>query len=907
MATSSALSHIKEFECDKNDEKYTHIIESTKYKVPSRHLASFYSNIESIIGLGKREVKERVPDLTPAFFNLLVPVDERVTPDEAISSLAQIGMEAVLSVEYKTENVENSKICIVFRSPPHTKNEEEVESLLFLYPRLLIKREPERKENNSLTIIRTRLIRDFGELNRQSGNLVDWEIKNILHNKSPKDIQVYGSCSSNSIKRSYYKCYDDRGEEIDIDSVFDQKERSLSPSYLYSLNRLARRFERAKELSPELQALDELLKMISPERKEEPSDVLAISQAIYCASEGRQEGELLLEDFLEGVIEKTEEDRDIDKEDNTEEDKDDTNNEERENKNTNKEKKNRLYSDGSITKKKEKYTAHELWCEVALLKPRYTTMTLRYMASRDNPILFKKAVENEIKGYLWRSIGPHGSSLDISQVLKSMYGHLFAFEDKEEEWYYYKETHWEENGDKQLREKLRTDIMKIYEKLYDQVLLIARNDAQNEAQSKAYKERAKKCSGIIIKLGSKEKNAIISEASDLFSISDLYQKLDGPISFNTFAFADCVYNLVPDNPEESNYSDGRPQDFCRRSSPLMMKNNNYSINHPDVKMLMDYLRQVLCNYNEEDEPDESVMWYMIDRVAVAIEGGNRLKHLTISSGPHASNSKSTFESIVHDGMGGYSATINTAKVVSKSRGDGDAATPALRHLAGCRCAWIKETSKGDKINAGQILEMTSGLDPIACRDLYSKRTVEIIPSYKMFFFVNNTPTMSADEPGLWIRVRLVLWLSQFVEDAPSDEKEQRKERRYSIDPLFAKKRIAMVAPMMWLLCERYKVCGKYGPKEPPAVLEYVKAYRKSNDVFGRFLGDCVEDADGSSIDIDSLYTDFVRWWRTRHQHATYYSLDDLQAYVTKTYGQPKWNTTWEGYRIRPRLQRAAGY
>jgi hypothetical protein len=857
---------MQQFLCAGDDEGYTHTIDKVAYNVPSKQATAFYERVQAVIGFGRKSVRERVPELTPAHLSLTVPVGEAATSDEAVSVLAQVGLAAVLAGEHRSSSEgaavdEAGKVCVVLRSGTYTGQDGvDVESFFFLYPRLLVRRDGESEGDVSpLQSFRRQVTRDFARVAAETEELVSWNIKGVMKDEVPKIVLLCGSAASGCLARTFFAAYDHRGEKIEIESVFDQKERGLPSCYLYSLGRLARRIERVGELSPELKRVEEVLRMLSARRTDlEGSDAQVVAQALYQASKGSAEGMVMLEDFLgpqEGVADK----------------------------------------------------ARELWCWAMTARTRYTMMSVKYMASRDNPALFSRMTGTEIKEPMWESTGPHGSHLDVCHALKALYGHIFAYDEAEEAWYSYEGTHWREKGEKELRDKMRKELLPMYKRLYDQ---ISKLPSRNENESKAYKERAKKCGTWIKALGEKgPKVAIIGEASDLFAVEKLGEKLDGPISYTTFAFADCVLNLVPEAPARSSYSDGRPEDFCRRSSPVPMRNTGYSMEHPAVVALMAYLRQVLSSYDEEDEPNDEVLWYMVDRTAVCLEGGNRLKNITIGEGPLANNSKSTYESMVHDGMGGgadgYSVTIATAKIVGKKRGDGDGPTPALRHAQGGRLLWGKETSKGERLNAGQLLELTSGLDPIPLRDPHSKRTIEVIPSYKIFLFVNNSPKLDAEEMGIFIRVKLVLWLSQFLETGvPEDPREQRRQRKYPIDPNFASKRIAMIAPLMWLLGERYKVVGKFGPKEPRQVQEYVERYKRANDIFLRFIDDVTEDAEGT-VEVDSLYTEFCTWHKKRSPGAQWYGQDDLADWMTKKYGPAKWGTTWEGMRLRPKVQRIA--
>ena len=849
MAQEAALEWMRQFECEE-DAQCTHTIDEDLYNIPTRQLASFHDNAQRLINLGRKSVRERVPETTPAFFVILAPVTNSVTSSDAVEILAQLSLGIILGGDHQTDAGSAAaavltKVCVVLRSPSFTNAAgDEVESMFFLFPRLLVK-------HDSMVHIRKRIVDDFIVIKRSVPDVVDWDIRNAMQDKTPAAVLLYGSTPKDGLSRSFYRAYDEMGKNLSLEEVFEQKERALPACYMYSLNRLSRRIERAKELSPEMKQIEELLRMIGSHRLNVPSDVVAISQAVYAASKGSMEGSLVLEEFL-GSAEQT----------------------------------------------------REMWCEVAIKEPQYTTMTLRYMASVDNPLMFKNMLKNEVKAPLWRSTGPYGSDLDIANILKAMYSHLFAYDKRTSIWYYYDGSHWvdEEDHAATLREKMRTEIIQLYEDLIQQ---ISRIITQTEGESKGYKERVKNCGKIIQRLGKKsDKTAIIGEASDLFTITKLDEKLDGVLSFQTFAYADCVYNLVPEEPNKSAYSAGRPEDFCKRHSPLRVSDNRYTMEHPEVKTLLAYLRQVLASYNENDEPNEEVMWYTIDRQAVCLEGGNRLKYVTIWEGPLANNSKSTFESIIHDGMGGYSATIATAKVIGKKRGDADGPTPMLRHAQGARNLWIKETTRHERINAGQLLELSSGLDPIPLRDPHSKVIIEVIPSYKITLVVNNAPRVDPEETGVFVRVKNIQWLSQFLssDQVPEDEYEQRQQRKYPLNPQFSRKRAALIAPMMWLLGERYKMVGKYGPKEPAVIAENMERYKLANDVFLRYIREATQDGEGG-VAIDDLYAEFKGWFKNRYPQTSWYSQDDLYEWMTKHRGKPKWGTTWEGMRLLPKIQR----
>jgi hypothetical protein len=873
MTAEATLAWLKQFECeDVEHPNATHIVERTYYTVPTRQLGTFHAKIQSLLGLHRRtSVREVIPTTTPAFFLFTAPAGEGVVSDEAVALMAQTGLHAVMAVsapqqrdEVRLPSQEGmgaesgsgvlTKVCVAFRSPVYTdESGVEVEAFMLLYPRLLVSTKAAGSggggDDSVLTVATRRFIDDFAAVAATSPGLVSWDVKEVIRTERRTAAFVCGSSSKTGMPRTFYKVYDERGMEVDLEEVFTLKERGLPESYLYSLGRLAKRIEQVGELSPELKKVEELLEMLSGKRVECPSDLNAVAQILYSSSKGSADGELMLEEWV-----------------------------------------------GSAER------AHELWCSVAVQKPRYTTMTLRYMVSMDSPVAFGNMVRAEIRPHIWESTGPHGCDLDVAKVAYAMYGHRFAYCEVEDKWFAYDGTHWSDKGELMLRQLLRGEVRNAYKAVYDQLSARA---GQGEGENRGVKERCKAIGNWVKSLGTRApKKAIMSEAADLFTVEGLYENLDGPISYRTFAYVDCVFNMVPDSPEQSHYSDGRPEDYCKRSSPIAMRDNRYTMDHPEVKVVLDYFRQVLATYDDNDVPDESVMWYEIDSIAVCKEGGNRLKRVLVNEGPLANNSKSSAESVIHDGFGGYSAAVPTAKMVGGKRGDGDGPTPALRHVQGARIVWGHETSRHDRLNAGQLLELSSGLDPIPLRDPHSRKTVEVIPSYKIFITCNNSPTFDTSEAGLTDRIRLILWLTQFVpvEKAPTDAREQRRLRKYPIDRNFDKKRAVMVRPLQWLLDERYKVVGRYGPREPKAVLEAVEKYRRDNDTFLRFLEDTVEEADGN-VDIDTLYTAFVSWHKAHYPKNGQASQYDLEGYMTKKYGPSRLGGTWEGLRQRPKVQR----
>jgi len=433
MAYEEFLDYVRQF-LVAEEAPYTHVMGDERYNIPNREIKTFHTKAQA--ATSRKSIREKVPELTPVFFVLSAPADEEAMSLETVSTISRVGLGAILAVEHQGD----IKDCIVLRSPTYSTADGDVESVMFLYPRLLVWKDKEFRGVSILQYIRNQVVTEFTHINRNTG-LVTWNIARVMQSKTPDVVPLYGSAPrSGGLTRRFFRAFDETEEELELESVFDQRERTLSACYMYSLNRLSKRTDEVAELPPAMKRLKELLQMLGSNRRENRWDAAAVAQAVYDTSSGSPEGQALLEEFME-----------------------------------------------------DNDRAQQLWYETTTAPKRYTSVTLRYMASRDNPGLFKKLVDAEIRPILWKSTGPHGSDLDIANILKSLYRHLFVC-DAEGEWYVYNNTHWEKDGDVGLREKMREELLPTYEKLYDTITPM---QGANASETKGYKERANKCSKII--------------------------------------------------------------------------------------------------------------------------------------------------------------------------------------------------------------------------------------------------------------------------------------------------------------------------------------------------------------------------------------------------------------------------
>nr|PNR60056.1 hypothetical protein PHYPA_002849 [Physcomitrium patens] len=211
------------------------------------------------------------------------------------------------------------------------------------------------------------------------------------------------------------------------------------------------------------------------------------------------------------------------------------------------------------------------------------------------------------------------------------------------------------------------------------------------------------------------------------------------------------------------------------------------------------------------------------------------------------NGKTVMVSLVERAFGDHAVKMPISLLMGK-RVQSSAATPELAMLKGGLIALVQEPGEGDKLNLGVMKELT-GNDSLYIRGLYEEGT--IIPQTAKFVLIaNRIPQMSTFDKAVWSRVRVMPFVSTFVDRI---EPFHNPLITHLKDINFSNK-IPLLAPVfMRLVIEEYKQYLTYGLEEPNEVKDCTETIRVSNDIFGQFLSANVEKSNKSIVAIKELY------------------------------------------------------
>lgn len=246
-------------------------------------------------------------------------------------------------------------------------------------------------------------------------------------------------------------------------------------------------------------------------------------------------------------------------------------------------------------------------------------------------------------------------------------------------------------------------------------------------------------------------------------------------------------------------------------------------------------------------PDAGAQDYAQRYAGYALTGTTREEVFVFCRGP-AGGGKSTFTEGLRRTWGDYATSADFSAFLSKKVADGP--REDIARLAGARLVTSVETRDGQRLAEGLVKYLTGG-DTVAARRLY-ERTFEFRPQFKLLLASNYRPRASADDDGLWRRLREL----PFPTARPRREDRDDTVKAAITDP--AQTGAAILA---WAVegCARWLAEGL---GEPEAVMQATAAYRRSQEPLAEFVADCCELGPDRTVAATRLREEYECWCKS---------------------------------------------
>lgn len=535
-----------------------------------------------------------------------------------------------------------------------------------------------------------------------------------------------------------------------------------------------------------------------------------------------------------------------------------------------------------VSKKSEKYEPDSCDREWTKMKDEGVGFgSIHYWAKKDNPEKYEEFCESQIRTYIEKSMT--GTNVDIAKVLYKLYKYNYVCSSsKNKKWYRFYKHIWIEDEDGiTLRNKISNELVDKYCQLMDyynkkvidmedeiDISSDKKKISELEILIKKFEDKIDKLSQITITLKTTNFiNNVMVECKGLFYDSKFEKKLDE----NHFLF--CFKNGVLDL-KTGSFRDGKPDDYL--SLQCNVNYIKYNENMKYLDQLNDFFAQVQFNSVTKK--------YMLTFLSSLLEGHNADEsfHLWTGSG---GNGKSKINELLISAFGNY-ATKFPITLLTGKRAASSSCQPEVIQSKGKRFAYFEEPSNGEKINIGLMKEFTGG-DLIKARGLYSN-FIEFKPQFKLVLYCNNLPKVPADDDGSWRRLKVLEFLSKFV-DNPKLDNEFKKDRYLSSKiPLWTETFMSILIHYYFTV---YKVTGLTIPSE---VTSFTEEYQNDNDIYVDFLTEKFEftDNEEDKILINDVHEDYKYWYTENFNYNKHPTKREMKRYFEKKFGKKNVTTTY---------------
>jgi P4 family phage/plasmid primase-like protien len=496
----------------------------------------------------------------------------------------------------------------------------------------------------------------------------------------------------------------------------------------------------------------------------------------------------------------------------------------------------------SFSKRSRKFIDGEcekLWA--SMKDDGYTIRSLMLWAKEDSPEEYKIFVREDFENNLKKN--SVNNTFMIAKALHTKYFDRFVCADiKQNIWYHFTSHRWNKcvNGGK-LITLMSSEFANYYIAMGGEYSKQAIDASGSD--KKTFLDQSihfNKIAENLMDINFKEK--VMKEAKYIFHDDQFLNRLDE--NHHLIGFENGVYDL-----KLKKFRAGQPDDHISMSTKQQYV--KWNDNNPYAKYIKNFFEQVM--------PIEAVRKYLLTRLSTCLSGENRDEIFIFCIGS-GSNGKSLTFQLVSEALGDYYISCPIT-IITRKRNSSNAASPELARMKGVRCGVYQEPGTDEEINVGIFKEL-SGNDRFMVRGLYSE-PIEIRPQLKQFMTTNELPEIKSIDGGTWRRIRVIDFMSKFVEN-PDPNNEYEFKLDTTLKDKISQWAPAFVSYLIHIYTTMYDI-EKRDP-EPLEVKASTEQYRKEQDLLSEFFDACFERTNDKKEGVKKkeITQKFKEWHKEAH-------------------------------------------
>lgn len=376
--------------------------------------------------------------------------------------------------------------------------------------------------------------------------------------------------------------------------------------------------------------------------------------------------------------------------------------------------------------------------------------------------------------------------------------------------------------------------------------------------------------------------SILNNAAVLMSIENM--RVSSDLQTNTMPFSNVCISVMS-NADNSKRTvvvhEHKREDNYLRLAPAELHLDRYSMDHPDVKSVVDFLTKMIPN---EDTRESLCYW-----IGSTLWRGNRDRIVLLISGP-GGNSKTALLKLLQIIHGSFLAMLKPTVYTGQQKNSGSA-DPDMMDLKGASIAVASELERGKTAQLG-FMKAQSGGEASKFRGLYQAEE-NLEPTAKILLISNENPHIPHDV-AMEDRVFCITADSRFDKYAPEDEEEQRKNRHYPADPHLESKMVQWRDAALWYFFRYLQLyVEKNDVPRSAEIRAWSQKYWDEHNIYKKYLETYYKEEAGVQMDGKVVAMHADKYFKN-NKYSAEYNRDNLFNYIERVYGRYD-HTTGKGF------------